>query len=83
LQQLALAGCIVTTDAMGTQTKIAQQIIEQEGSMLVALKDNQGNLYDEVQATFTMAGKEAWTKEHYESIRKVEKAHGRLEIREY
>jgi len=31
LQQLALAGCIVTIDAMGTQTKIAQQIIEQQG----------------------------------------------------
>lgn len=31
LQQLALAGCIVTIDAMGTQTKIAHQIIDQEG----------------------------------------------------
>jgi hypothetical protein len=31
LRQLALAGCIVTIDAMGTQTKIADQIIEQQG----------------------------------------------------
>src|SRR6266480_5334931 len=31
LRQLALVGCIVTIDAMGTQIKIAQQIIEQEG----------------------------------------------------
>jgi hypothetical protein len=31
LQQLARACCIVTIDAMGTQTKIAQQIIEQQG----------------------------------------------------
>ena len=31
LQQLALAGCIVTSDAMGTQTKIAEQIIERQG----------------------------------------------------
>jgi predicted transposase YbfD/YdcC len=44
LQQLALAGCIVTIDAMGTQTKIAQQIIEQEGAYALALKDNQGDL---------------------------------------
>lgn len=31
LQQLALEGCIVTIDAMGTQTKIARQIIQQDG----------------------------------------------------
>ena len=37
-QQLALSGCIVTIDAMGTQTKIAQQIIEQEGDYALARK---------------------------------------------
>jgi predicted transposase YbfD/YdcC len=83
LQQLALAGCIVTIDAMGTQTKIAQQMIEQEGEYALALKDNQGTLYDEVQATFTMAEQEAFATVLCESARTVEKAHGRLEIREY
>jgi predicted transposase YbfD/YdcC len=52
LRQLALTGCIVTIDAMGTQTKIAHQIIEQDGDYALALKDNQGNLYEEVKATF-------------------------------
>jgi predicted transposase YbfD/YdcC len=28
---LAVKGCIVTIDAMGTQTRIAQQIVEREG----------------------------------------------------
>jgi predicted transposase YbfD/YdcC len=83
LRQLALAGCIVTIDAMGTQTKIADQIIEQEGEYALALKDNQGNLYDEVKATFTLAEKEAFATVECESDRTVEKAHGRLEIREY
>jgi predicted transposase YbfD/YdcC len=46
---------------MGTQTKIAQQIIAQEGEYALALKDNQGSLYDEVQATFRMAEQEAFT----------------------
>ncbi len=82
LQQLALEGGIVTIDAMGTQTKIAQQIIEQQGAYALALKENHGTLYDEVQATFTMAGKETWTNEHYASDRTLEKAHGRLEIRD-
>src|SRR5947209_4757838 len=59
LQQLALAGCIVTIDAMGTQTKIAKQIIEQQGEYALGLKDNQGNLYEEVKATFALAEKEA------------------------
>jgi len=83
LQQLALAGCIVTIDAMGTQTKIARQIIEQEGEYALALKDNQGDLYDEVQATFRMAEQEAFAHVTGESARMVEKAHGRLEIRDY
>jgi len=83
LRQLVLVGCIVTIDAMGTQTKIAHQIIEQEGDYALALKDKQGNLYDEVKATFTMAEQEAFATVEYESDRTVEKAHGRLEIREY
>jgi hypothetical protein len=57
LQQLALAGCIVTIDAMGTQTKFAAQIIEQEGEYALALKENQVNLFDEVKATFALAEK--------------------------
>lgn len=83
LQQLALAGCIVTIDAMGTQTKIADQIIEQAGEYALALKDNQGNLYEEVKATFALAEKEAFATVQAESDRCVEKGHGRLEIREY
>jgi len=83
LQQLALKGCIVTIDAMGTQTKIAAQIIEQEGDYALALKDNQGNLYEEVKATFRLAEKEAFATVKSESDRRVEKGHGRLEIREY
>ena len=83
LQQLALAGCIVTIDAMGTQTKIAEQIITQEGDYALAFKDNQGNLYEEVQATFALAEQEAFANVQAESARYVEKGHGRLEIREY
>ena len=83
LRQLTLAGCIVTIDAMGTQTKIAQQIIDQEGDYALALKDNQGNLYDEVKATFALAEKDAWADLQEESERSVEKGHGRVEIREY
>lgn len=83
LRQLALAGCIVTIDAMGTQTKIAAQIIEQEGDYALALKDNQGNLFDEVKATFALAEKDGFVGMQEKSVRLVEKGHGRLEKREY
>ena len=83
LRQLALAGCIVTIDAMGTQTRIAAQIVEQGGAYALALKDNQGTLYEEVKATFAMAEKDGFQALQWESDRRVEKGHGRLEIREY
>ena len=82
-QQLALGGCIVTIDAMGTQTKIAAQIIEQDGDYALALKDNHGNLFDEVKSTFALAEKESFTSPYWQSDRQVEKGHGRLEIREH
>ena len=44
LEALEVAGCIVTIDAMGCQTKIAEMIIEREAEYVLALKDNQGNL---------------------------------------
>ena len=68
---------------MGTQTKIAAQIIEQEGDYALALKDNQGNLFDEVKATFVLAEQDGFGGRQEESVRLVEKGHGRLEIREY
>ncbi|MBV9707798.1 MAG: ISAs1 family transposase [Chloroflexi bacterium] len=83
LKQLAVQGCIVTIDAMGTHTKIAAQIIEQEGDYALALKDHQGNLYDEVKATFALAEKDGFTDGHWQAARQVEKGHGRLEIREH
>ncbi|GHO65822.1 H repeat-associated protein YdcC [Ktedonobacter sp. SOSP1-52] len=83
LEQLALKGCIVTIDAMGTQTKIAERIIEQDGDYALALKDNHGNLFDEVKATFALAEKDGFASPYWELDRQVEKGHGRLEIREH
>ena len=40
LERLALCGALVTIDAMGTQTRIAQAIIDRGGDYLLALKDS-------------------------------------------
>ena len=48
LERLALTGALVTIDAMGTQTKIAQAILNRGGDYLLAVKDNQPSLHDEI-----------------------------------
>jgi len=58
LKLLDLAGCLVTIDAMGTQRAIAAQIIEQQADYALALKENQGNLYENVKDSFALAQKD-------------------------
>jgi predicted transposase YbfD/YdcC len=83
LRQLELAGCIVTIDAMGTQLEVAAQIIDQEGDYALALKKNQGTLYQEVKETFALAQAEELAHVQHQFHQTVNKGHGRLEIRRY
>ena len=55
LKVLSLAGCIVTIDAIGCQKKIIKQIIAQNGDYVIALKKNQGGLYERVEKLFEQA----------------------------
>ena len=48
LQLLAIKGCIVTIDAMGCQTAIAEHIRDQGGDYLLALKSNHKKAYTAV-----------------------------------
>jgi predicted transposase YbfD/YdcC len=52
LQLLAIKGCIVTIDAMGCQTAIAEQIRDQGGDYLLALKSNHKKAYRAVKQHF-------------------------------
>src|SRR6266567_2495213 len=83
LKLLALEGCIVTIDAIGTQRAIAAQIIEQNGDYALALKENQGDLYENVKDTFTLAQKDQFRGVEHQFHETIEKAHGRLEIRKH
>ena len=82
LRVLALKGCIVTIDAMGGQTEIAAQIVEQEADYVLSLKENQGRLYQDVKELFEYALNLRQPPFALDHVRVVEKAHGRLEIRE-
>lgn len=55
LNLLHLSGCIVTIDAMGTQTDIAEQIIAKQGDYVLALKANHPILHQQVEAYFKQA----------------------------
>ena len=48
LELLSLKGNIVTVDALNCQRNIAQQIVDQGGDYVLALKGNQGTLHDDV-----------------------------------
>ena len=48
LKMLRLEGSIVTVDALNTQREIAQQVIDQKGNYVMALKGNQGTLHEDV-----------------------------------
>lgn len=55
LAVLDLKGCLVTIDAMGAQTAIAQQIVEQGADYILSLKGNQGDLHQDVEQLFDWA----------------------------
>jgi len=53
LDLLAIKGAIVTIDAMGCQTRIAEKIISKGADYLFGLKGNQGTLRADVELLFT------------------------------
>lgn len=48
LKLLDIQGSIVTTDAVGTQTQIMEQILSQEGHFVLMVKKNQPQSYEEI-----------------------------------
>ncbi len=52
LEMLEINGCIVTIDAMGTQTEIAKKITEKGADYILALKENQKTFYEDVRLFF-------------------------------
>jgi predicted transposase YbfD/YdcC len=81
LELLELRGCIVTIDAMGCQTEIAEKIISQEADYVLSLKGNQGILHEEVAEYFAWAEKINFKDVEYDYCRTLEKDHGRIEER--
>lgn len=82
LKALEISGCIITIDAMGCQTEIAKTIVEEEADYVLALKDNQGNLFEDTQKLFEDLESSQYQAYPYNYEKTVNKGHGRIEIRE-
>jgi predicted transposase YbfD/YdcC len=82
LELLDLHGCIVTIDAMGCQREIAERIVEGGADYLLAVKDNQGQLHDDIRDLFLGAEEFGFEGVPHDFARTVNKGHGRIETRE-
>lgn len=83
LEMLDLQGSVVTIDAMGAQTAVADQIVEQGGDYLLALKGNQGATHKEVIDHFDFALRQLDLKRSagWSHHQEIDKSHGRHTVR--
>ena len=82
LQALEISGCIITIDAMGCQKEIAEDIVSQKANYVLALKENHGRLYEDVELLFEDLEASAFKAYEYDYHRTVNKDHGRIENRQ-
>ena len=81
LEMLEIEGCIVTIDAMGTQSEIAEKIIERGADYILALKDNQRTLCRDVALYFEEYRKESAGLPEACCASSYSQGHGRYESR--
>lgn len=74
LDLLVLEGAIITIDAMGCQTTIAEKIVNQQADYVLSVKENQAHLLDDIQEAFEQTPKAI-------NHTTIEKSHGRIEKR--
>jgi len=78
LADLVITGRIFTTDAMLTQTKIAQTFVAEKGDYVMIVKDNQPTLRADLVTLFAEPGAPPFIEDQ---VTTVNKGHGRLEQR--
>jgi predicted transposase YbfD/YdcC len=82
LKILDISGCIITIDAIGTQTKIAKAIVDNGADYLLSVKENQGHLFEEISWLFEYDQQNNFKDAAYDYAKTTNKGHGRIEIRE-
>jgi len=82
LAQLDITGCIVTLDALNSQTAIAQQIVDAQADYILAVKENQGTLYEDLQMLFEGFEYEHYQEVIYQTAQSQNEGHDRQEFRQ-
>jgi predicted transposase YbfD/YdcC len=84
LEVLELAGCIVTLDALGCQKEFTSAIRAKGADYVLAVKENQGHLHQDIKELFDTEFEQAIPFEGvaHDHCRTVNKDHGRIEIRQ-
>jgi predicted transposase YbfD/YdcC len=83
LELLEIAGCIVTIDAMGCQTAIAEAIVARKADYVLAAKENQPTLYAGIEAHFLDHLDDDFARVTVGRYESHEQGHGRDEHRTY
>jgi len=83
LDLIDVNGSVVTIDAMGTQKDIAAKIVQRGGDYVLALKENHPTLLAAVRKLFIDVEDGIRPDLVPRRIRRVERSHGRKEVREY
>jgi predicted transposase YbfD/YdcC len=81
LELLTVHGAVVTIDAMGCQKEIAAKIREQRCHYVLAVKDNQPNLLQDIQASFERAHEQDFAGIAHDRYETESRGHGRHEKR--
>lgn len=82
LKMLDVSGCIVTIDAMGTQTNIAKTIMEAQADYVLSVKENQGHLFEDIATIFAVDQVNDFKYASYDYKKTTNKGHGRIDARE-
>jgi len=77
IEELDVSGGVVSTDAMGCQRKIAEAIIANEANYVLAVKENQPILHEEIREYFQWATADPIEKRSLQVYEKEEHTHGR------
>ena len=81
LKLLDVSGCIVSIDAMGCQKEIARTIVNRGADYVLAVKENQGRLYDDLRDLFEGAEESGYDGVPHDFATTLNKGHGRIERR--
>jgi predicted transposase YbfD/YdcC len=83
LEMIEIKGAVVSIDAMGCQTSVAEKIVDKEGDYVLAVKDNQPTLAQTCRETFSAYHEDPQAHPEVSEHAEVApaKAHGRQEER--